>query len=128
MSEHDQNPQPEPVVHTTSAAVSNDDLNLAMLSHLLCILLGFLAPLIIWLMNKDNAAKGFVNDQAKESLNFQITLIIGYVISFILSFVVIGVFLTLILLLANLVLCIIAALAAKKGEAYRYLLTLRLVK
>lgn len=136
MSEYDpkQQPQDEPAVSEVvraapqAAAVSDDDLNLAMLSHLLGIITGFLAPLVIWLMNKDKAGKEFVNDQAKEALNFQITLVIGYVAASILLVVLIGFLLMFALLIANVVLCVLAALAARKGEAYRYPFTLRLLK
>ncbi|MCP2041196.1 putative Tic20 family protein [Neisseria sp. HSC-16F19] len=121
--------QPEPA---PAAAAQNtlpdDDLNLAMLAHLGGILLGFIPALIIWLMNKDKADKAFVNDQAKEALNFQITLVIGYIASGFLYIIFIGFILTLVLLLANLVLCILAALAAKRGETYRYPFALRLLK
>ena len=121
--------QPEPP--PTAAAQStlpDDDLNLAMLAHLGGILLGFIPSLIIWLMNKDKADKAFVNDQAKEALNFQITVILGYFVCMVLSFVVIGVVLMFVLFLADLVLCIMAALAAKRGENYRYPFAVRLLK
>ncbi len=136
MTEQNQNPEPQneaPVQSDvqqalTAAGPSDDDLNMAMLAHLLAIVLGFLGPLVIWLMNKDKSDKDFVNDQAKEALNFQITLLIGYAVSFVLSFIVIGVFLMLILMLVSLVLSILAGLAAKKGEAYRYPFAVRLIK
>src|SRR5689334_1430002 len=55
---------------------TQDDKTMAMLSHLLGIVLGFVGPLIIWLIKKDQSP--FVDDQGKESLNFQIMLVIGY--------------------------------------------------
>ena len=51
----------------------------AMLGHLGGIIIGFLSGLIVMLVFGKRSA--FVNDQAKEALNFQITLLIGYVIS-----------------------------------------------
>ena len=42
-------------------------------------ILGFLPSLIIWLVFKDRGS--FTNTEAKEALNFQITLIFGYIIS-----------------------------------------------
>ena len=48
-----------------------------MLAHLLGALLGFLGPLIIWLVKKDDHP--FVAEQSKEALNFQLTLLIWYV-------------------------------------------------
>lgn len=113
---------------TSVSAVSSDDRTMAMLSHLLCILVGFLAPLIIWLMNKDKPEKAFVIDQSKESLNFQITVFIAAMVSAVLTVVLIGVLLLPIVAIANLVLCIIAGLKANEGVAYRYPFALRLIK
>src|SRR5690348_10964597 len=49
----------------------------------------FLGPLIIWLVKKDTMP--FVNDQAKEALNFNITIAIVFVILTILGFATLGV-------------------------------------
>lgn len=99
---------------------------MAMLSHLLAIFFVFIPPLIIWLVKKQE--NPFIEDQAKEALNFQITMAIGWFAAFILSFVLIGVFIMPLLMIANLVLCIIAALKANDGIAYRYPFALRLIK
>jgi uncharacterized protein len=107
--------------------ISQDDKNLSMLTHLSGILLGFIVPLVIWLMNKDKADKEFLNGEAKEALNFQITIAIAYFVCMILTFVIIGAFLLPIVWIANLVLCIIAGLKAKEGNAYRYPFALRLI-
>jgi uncharacterized Tic20 family protein len=104
----------------------SDERTFAMLGHLGGILIGFLSGLIAMLVWGKRSA--FVDDQAKEALNFQITLIIGYVIAFVLTFVFIGVFLYFALAIVNVVFCIIAGLAANKGETYRYPFALRLVK
>ena len=101
---------------------------MAMIGHLSGIVAGFIGPLIIWLINKEKADKVWLNGQAKEALNFQITLLIGYVVAFILTFILIGFVLYVILAIANLVLCIMAGLAANRGETYRYPFALRLVK
>ena len=73
-----------------SSAASQEDRTLALITHLSGILLGFIVPLVIWLVNKDKADKGFLNDQAKEALNFQITLLIVYVIGIVLTVILIG--------------------------------------
>lgn len=98
----------------------------AMLGHLGGILLGFLAPLITWLVFRERSA--FVEDQGKEALNFQITVTIGYVIASVLVFAVIGFALLPLLWLASIVLSVIAAVAANRGERYRYPVALRLIK
>lgn len=105
---------------------NKDDCNLAMLAHLLGIFSGFIGALIIWILKKDSP--GFANAQAKEALNFQITIMIGFVIAWVLAFVLIGLALFPILYIANLVFCILAAVAASKGQAYRYPFAIRLVQ
>lgn len=112
----------------TAGGASQDDRTMAMLTHLSGIVLGFIVPLIMWLVNKDNADKGYLVDQSKEALNFQITLMFGYIIGVILSVILIGVLLNMALWVLGLVFSIIAALAANKGETYRYPFAIRLVK
>ena len=107
---------------------SSDDRNLAMLTHLSGILLGFIVPLIIWLVNKDKSDKGWLNDQAKEALNFQITLLIVYVVGTILTVILIGALINLVAWLTCIVLSIMAALKVNEGVAYRYPFALRLIK
>jgi uncharacterized Tic20 family protein len=108
-------------------AASQEDRTLAMITHISGILLGFLVPLIIWLVNKDKPEKAFINDQSKEALNFQITLFIAHVAAGILWFILIGMLLTFIIWIASVVLMIMAGLKANNGEAYRYPLALRLI-
>lgn len=85
-----------------------------------------LGPLVVWLMKKDTMP--FVADQGKEALNFNITVLIAMIVGGILTLVLIGVLVMIVVGIAWLVLSIIAALAANKGESYRYPFTLRLVK
>ena len=110
------------------AGGSTEDRNLAMLTHLSGIILGFIVPLIMWLVNKDNAAKSYLTTEAKEALNFQLTILIGYVICWVLSFILIGVFLLPLLWILNLVFCILAAVAVNSKGSYRYPFALRLIK
>ena len=105
-----------------------DDKNLAMLVHLSGILLGWIVPLIVWLINKDNSAKSYLSDQSKEALNFQITVCIAYVICWVLAFVIIGGFLLPLVWIANLVFCILAAVKVNSTGTYLYPFTLRLIK
>jgi uncharacterized Tic20 family protein len=105
-------------------APSSDDKTMAMIAHLGGII-GFIPPLIIWLIKKDQSP--FVNDQGREALNFQITMLIGWMVCIVTSFLFIGFFLIPVLMVANLVFCILGGLAAQRGEAYRYPVTLRLI-
>lgn len=110
---------------------SHEERQWAMFAHLatfsgLIIPFGsLLGPLIVWLIKKDTMS--FVNDQGKEALNFNITMLIAVVISGLLTLVLIGFLLLLVVGLAWLVLTIMAAMAANRGESYRYPFTLRLV-
>jgi hypothetical protein len=108
--------------------VSQDDKTMGMIAHLSGIVAGFIGPLVIWLINKDKTDKGWLIGQAKEALNFQITLVIAYIIAGVLMFVLIGMLLIPIIVIANLVLCIMAGMKANNGEDYRYPFALRLIK
>ena len=101
-------------------SVSQDDRTVAMIGHLSGIVAGFIGPLIIWLINKDKADKGGLNGQAKEALNFQITMCIGWLAASVLSVVLIGLILVPILLIANIILCIMAGLKANEGVDYYF--------
>jgi uncharacterized Tic20 family protein len=98
---------------------------MALLAHILGFLLSVIGPLVIWLIKKDESA--FVDDQGKEALNFQITMLIGYVVSGALTMAVIGCVLLPIVLLVDLIFSIMAALEANKGVRYRYPFALRLI-
>lgn len=104
---------------------SSDDKNIATLTHASGILFGFIVPLVVWLIKKDQSA--YLADQAKEALNFQITVLIGFVISWVLTFILIGLLLIPVLLIGNLVFCILAAVKTAGGESYRYPVSIRLI-
>ena len=98
-------------------------------------ILSFLPSLIIWLVFKDRGA--FTNQEAKEALNFQITLAIVSVaiviLSTILAIVTFGIGsllsgLTWLVWLAGVIFSIIGFTKAKDGIAYRYPFAIRLIK
>jgi len=97
-----------------------------MLAHLLGIFTGFIGALILWIIKKDQSA--FVGENAKEALNFQITLAIGWIIAMMLTVILIGALLFPVLIVVNLIFCIMGAIAASKGELYKYPFAIRLVK
>jgi uncharacterized Tic20 family protein len=88
--------------------------------------LGFLPALIIWLVFKDRGS--FTNTEAKEALNFQITILIGYIVGWILTFILIGVLVVWAAWIVSVVFSIIAFLKAKDGQHYRYPFAIRLIK
>ena len=112
--------------------VSPESRQWGMFAHL-AALAGFIipfgnliGPLIIWQVKKDEMP--FVADQGKESLNFQITVTIAAIVCVVLMVVLIGALLLPLVGLAALVFIVIAAVKANQGEAYRYPVTLRLIK
>lgn len=107
------------------ADISSDDKNIVVLTHLGGILFSFLPGLIVWLLKKDDSP--YIGENAREALNFQITLMIAYFISWILAFILIGFVLIGVLWLANIIFSIMAAVVASKGESYRYPFALRLI-
>lgn len=84
-----------------------------------------IAPLIIWQVKKETMP--FAAEQAKECLNFQISMTIYAAICFVLMLVFIGFLMLAALYVINLVLLIIAAIKANEGTAYRYPLTIRFI-
>lgn len=113
---------------SSGGVASQEDRTLALLTHLSGIVLSFIVPLVLWLINKDKADKEFLNDQAKEALNFQITVVIAWVIAIVLSAIAIGFLLYPVIWIGNLILCILAGVKANEGVAYRYPFALRLIK
>jgi len=103
----------------------SESITMALLAHLLGIFTSFVGPLVIWLVKKEDP---FVNDQAKEALNFQITICIGYAIGTILVCFVIGYFIWLGLWVVSIIFGVMGTIAASKGERYRYPWSLRLIQ
>ena len=85
-----------------------------------------LGPLIIWLTKRDTLP--FVADQAKEALNAQISVTLYGLVAIVLCFVLIGFPLLFAIYIGDIVLAIIAAIAANDGKRYRYPWILRLVQ
>jgi len=98
----------------------------SMLSHLSALLgVGFLLPLVVYLaMRKESE---YVATNAREALNFHITVLIYGLCCIPLVFILIGIPLLIVLGLGSFVLAIIATIKASDGQCYRYPLTLRLV-
>jgi uncharacterized Tic20 family protein len=110
--------------------VAQEDRTMGLIAHLSGIITGFIGPLVIWLINKDKADKGWITGQAKEALNFQITVILAMIVAIILTIVSLGLlfFLPMVVGVAALVLCILAGIKANEGVDYRYPFAIRLIK
>src|ERR1700761_2546341 len=116
-----------PVEYPLSTPTS-DERTLAILAHVLSIVpgIGIFGPLVIYLIRRDGPA--FVTENAKESLNFQITVYICYVIGWILMVIGIGLLIVGALWFVNLILVIMAAVQVSENKIYRYPLNMRLIK
>ncbi|HKH63568.1 MAG TPA: DUF4870 domain-containing protein [Flavitalea sp.] len=118
--------QPNSFLGTDEAPIytpTSDERMMAILSHILCLIVWLFAPLVIYLVKKDESK--FVAAHAKESLNFQITIMI---VAIILIVTVIGILLLWVLGIVSTVLIIIATIKASENKIYRYPFTIRLIK
>jgi uncharacterized Tic20 family protein len=121
---------PLPATGTVAAGVQ-DQTGTATLAHALGAIgflvpcFGWVGPLVVHLTAKPEQA--FVRHHSAEELNFQLTLVIAYVASFVLMFVCVGFLTFVVVWIMNLVFPIIAAVAANKGEWYRYPINIRMV-
>jgi uncharacterized Tic20 family protein len=111
---------------------SSRERNLAMLCHLssfLMIIVPFgnvLGPALVWALGREKYP--LVDDQGKESMNFQLSIAIYSLVSVVLMAVLIGVFLLAVVVLFCLINVIRAAISANNGEKFRYPLCIRLIK
>ena len=88
-------------------------------------LLGFFAVMAMWLIRK--ADSPYLDDHGREAMNFQISLIFYYIILMIpLSIVTFGLW-ALFVPVLNVLGCVLAAMAAHKGQYYRYPMTIRFI-
>jgi len=97
---------------------------------ILCHLSGFigvplLLPLIVYLVMKQESV--YVRNNAREALNFHLTLFIYSLVCIPLLFVIIGIPLLIALGIGSFIFAIIAAIKASDGDCYRYPLTIRFI-
>ncbi len=124
-------PPPSPV--PTSTPPDRTVRNWAMLCHLtaLTAYIGIpfghiIGPLVVWLLKREDDP--LIEDQGKESLNFQISVTLYVLVTVALMFVIIGFPLFFAVTLFHFIMTVVAAVKASEGTAYRYPLTLRLIK
>ena len=116
---------------TTSTAKDRDENMWAMFCHL-AALIGFVipfgnivGPLVIWVLKKDEYP--LVNENGKESLNFQISMTIYIIAAVLLIILVVGIPLLIALGFFELIAIVIAAIKANEGITFRYPLTIRFI-
>lgn len=108
----------QPVLVPTS-----DEKTMAILSHVLCFVVWIFGPLVIYLLKKDESS--FVAAHARESLNFQLTMMIAFILLFI---SVIGILFIWIVGIYATIMIIVATIRASESKLYRYPFTIRFIK
>ena len=125
-------PTPPPVGGATAAVFSNVRTwnILCHASALLGVFFHFpghlLGPLIVWLAKRDDSPE--IDAHGKESLNFQISMLIYNVIAAVFCLVLIGFVFLAVLWVLNAVLVIVASIQASDGKFYRYPITIRFIQ
>lgn len=110
-----------------SESVSSESRTWAIAAHLGPLLIGFIAPLVVWLVKREEDP--FIEDHSRESLNFQLTVLIGFVISWVLAFILWGLGLLAFFAVAifALIFMIQGAIAASNNKLYKYPVSAKLV-
>jgi len=98
----------------------------ATLIHLGGILFYAVPSLVGYLVLKDRGP--FIREHTRQALNFQLTLLIAYVVGGILSTIFIGFLVLAAAGIIAIIFSIIAAIAANKGQWYRYPLTIEFIR
>ena len=70
--------------------VTQDDRTMGLLMHVGGIFTGFILPLVLWLVKKDQSR--FLDDQGKEALNFQLNLLAHAMILTLITIVTCGIY------------------------------------
>jgi uncharacterized Tic20 family protein len=121
---------PLPGTPPSTGSFNKDERLWASIAHLSGILFAFVAPLVIWFIKREESK--FVDDQAKEATNFQISVAIVMIAGLVLSIIpIVGCvtfMIPLVAWVASVVFAIIAAVKSNEGATYRYPFTFRLIK
>ena len=111
---------------------TKDEQTQAMLCYILGIfgVFGWIGPLIIWMTKKDSSP--FISDQGKEVLNWELTVIPAYIICMPLMCIplinILGILIIIGIGITNLIFCILGAVKANQGIAYRMPFSFKYIK
>jgi uncharacterized Tic20 family protein len=129
----DDSAEPSPSAEPVAPNLSNNQIrtiamwcHLSALAGLLVPMGNVIGPLVVWLTQRDKSA--FIDDQGKEAINFQLSVMVYAAVCFLLILILVGFLLLLALSFGALALVIIAALQANQGIAYRYPLIIRFIR
>ena len=112
--------------------LSETERNWAMLCHLSAFagfffpFGGIIGPLICWLSRKDESA--WININGRNSLNFQLSMLLYIVLAIPLCFIIIGIPIIMLLGTLKIICIIIASVKASKGESFRYPLVIPFIQ
>ncbi len=110
-----------------SSGLTEEERTWGMLAHISPLIAGivglpFLGPLVVWMMYKDKSE--FVTDQAKESLNFQLAVLIAVLVC---TATCVGIIVLPVVIIGALIYEIIGGMEANKGVRYRYPYSIRMI-
>lgn len=97
---------------------------LSILTHISGIFIGFIGPLIFYLVAEEKQVK----EHSKKALNWQLSVLIYSIVAAILIFVIIGLLLLPAIMIANLIFSIIAAIKASEQKVWDYPLAIPFLK
>jgi hypothetical protein len=87
---------------------------------------GIIGPLICWLSRRDESS--WVNENGRNSLNFQLSMLLYMVLTIPLFFIIIGFPIIFMLITLKVICVIIASVKAAKGERFRYPLVIPFIQ
>jgi uncharacterized Tic20 family protein len=122
----------QPASSSATSSSSSSVRTWCILAHATA-LVGFLVPvaghivgpLIVWLAKRQDSPE--IDAHGKESMNFQISMLIWNIIAAILCLVLIGIPILILLHILNIIFVIVASIQASEGKLYRYPLAIRLI-
>ena len=116
--------KPRRTVAVEPDETTSDQRLIAMFAHLLGIVTGPFGALVILLVKKGD---DWVETEAREALNFQISVLLAWFCGFVLMIIMIGGIIIVLVSVLNVIFCVMAAAHVHAGDSYRYPLTLRLI-
>lgn len=120
-------PGTDPFVAAPTPSLSPGDERLwATVAHLSIPFFGFVGPTMVWFGFAHRSA--WLRESVVEALNFSILYTITQVVCALLVVILLGVVLVPLVGLAAVIACILATMAAQRGEQYRYPVNLRIVR
>ncbi len=112
--------------------ISEDERNWGIFCHIspfagyLIPLGNIILPLVLWLVKKEQSS--FIDEVGKEIVNFQISISLYAIIATALILLLIGLPLLIAIGIFNIVVIILGAVAASKGEVYYFPLNIRFIQ